>query len=94
MSDSYLAVVQKHWSDIRDLYMVFESKKPVMLYDIQTKKIFAYPYAEFKADLNKRSQDLLERAYALASNDGQMVVFVRDNENRKLVSYVMELDAA
>ena len=32
-------------------YKRFEGKRPVMLLDLQGRKIYAYPYEEFKADL-------------------------------------------
>jgi hypothetical protein len=92
MSDPYFAAVRLQWLNIRGVYITFESKKPIILYDIQEEKIFAYPYQEFKADMTKRNQEILERAYTSASNDRRMVVFVRDNENRKLVSYVLDID--
>jgi hypothetical protein len=31
--------------------MAYGSKKPIILYDIHEKKIYAYPYKEFKATL-------------------------------------------
>ena len=69
-------------------------KKPVMLYDIHEKKIYAYPYREFKADLSEKSQLSLEIDYKSTSVRGGMIVFVRDNIEQKLVSYVMNIDAA
>ena len=43
MSDQYYSAIQEQWSNIRGLYMVYGSKKPIMLYDIHEKKIYAYP---------------------------------------------------
>ena len=62
-----------------------------MLYDIQEQRIYAYPYKEFKAEMNRRSQDMLEKQYQNALTNDQMVVFVRDNENEKLISYSVPL---
>ena len=92
MSDPYLNAIQEQWSDIRGLYMTYGSKQPIILYDLQEKKIYAYPYKEFKAELSKKSQALLEHDYKSASVLGSMVVFVRDNMERKLVSYIMSID--
>jgi hypothetical protein len=61
-----------------------------MLLDIQEQKIYAYPYSEFKSDLTKRSQVQLEEQYEKAILNNKMVIFVRDNEKRKLVSYSVE----
>jgi hypothetical protein len=93
MSDSYFEAIVEEWQYIRSLYLTFSSKKPIMLYDIQDKKIYAYPYKGFKQDLSRKSQQLLERDYKSASVRGSMIVFVRDNAERKLVSYVMSIDS-
>jgi len=72
------------------LYKRFEDKKPVMLLDIQEQKIYAYPYNDFKSEVSKRSQIQLEEQYEAAILNNEMVVFVRDNEKRDLVSYSLE----
>ena len=41
--------------DILMFYGRFREKRPVMLLDLQGRKIYAYPYEEFKADLGQRS---------------------------------------
>jgi hypothetical protein len=92
MSDPYFTAIQEQWPNIRGLYMTYKSKKPIVLYDIHEDKIYAYPYKEFKAELSIKSQESLERDYKSASALGRMVVFVRDNLERKLVSYVMDID--
>jgi hypothetical protein len=92
MSDPYFKAIQEQWPNIRALYMTYGSKKPIVLYDIHEQKIYAYPYKEFKAEMSKESQASLERDYKSASALGSMVVFVRDNIERKLVSYTMSID--
>ena len=94
MSDQYYSAIQVQWSNIRGLYMAYGSNNPVMLYDIQENKIYAYPYKEFKAELSKKSQVSLEIDYRSTSVRGGMIVFVRDDIERKLVSYVMNIGAA
>ena len=94
MSNLYYSAIQEQWSNIRGLYMAYGSNNPVMLYDIHDNKIYAYPYKEFKAELSERSQASLEIDYKSTSVSGGMIVFVRDNMERKLVSYVMSIDAA
>jgi len=92
MSDPYFNAIQEQWPNIRGLYPTYKSKKPIILYDLQEKKIYAYPYEEFKAELSKNSQASLERDYKSASDLESMVIFVRDNMERKLVSYIMSID--
>ena len=42
--------------------------------------------------MSKKSQASLEHDYKSASVFGSMVVFVRDNIKRKLVSYIISID--
>ena len=92
MSDPYFEAIREQWPNIRGLYLTCGSKKPIILYDIQEKKIYAYPYKEFKAEMSKKSQASLEHDYRSASALGSVIVFVRDNIERKLVSYTMSID--
>jgi hypothetical protein len=91
MGDPYLDVVYQHQSLILNLYERYADKKPVMLFDIQEQRIYAMPYAEYRAGLSKRSQAALKQQYEAAIADGEIVVFVRDNEKEKLVSYSLPL---
>ena len=68
-------------------YALHEDKKPVLLYDIQQRRLYVYPYEPFKADLTPRSQASLTDQYEKALDHDQIVVFVRENLERKLVSY-------
>jgi hypothetical protein len=92
MDDPYLEAIEEQWPNIRGLYSICESERPVILYDIQEKKIYAYPYREFRAELSKKSQESLKRDYEFACAHGRMIVFVRDNLERRLVSYMMGMD--
>ena len=89
LNDPYLDIVAEHWRPIVRLYVAFEDRRPVMLFDVQEMRVYAYPYVEFKTSLSKRSRLLLDRQYNDASRDDKIVVFVRDNEQRKLVSYCL-----
>jgi hypothetical protein len=71
-------------------YKRFREKRPVMLLDLQGRKIYAYPYEEFKADLGQRSQAMLTADYEKAIAKDKVVVFVRDNLTRRLVSMLFD----
>ena len=58
-------------------YKRFEEKRPVMLLDLQSQKIYAYPYKDFKAELSKKSQVMLAADYEKAIAKDKIVVFVR-----------------
>ena len=86
-SDYLLDAAHEHWPHILTLYQCFEDKKPVMLFDMQEQRIYAYPYAEFRGDLSAKSQRSLKDQYERAVRENKIVVFVRDNERRRLVSF-------
>jgi hypothetical protein len=93
-SDPLWAALGEHYEHICFLYRQFSDKHPVMLLDIQEQRIYAYPYREFAAELSARSQASLARQYPAAVADGDMVVFVRDNVERRLVSYSVPTEQA
>lgn len=75
---------------IQMMYEAFAEKRPVMLFDIHEQRIYAYPYAEFSKDLSVRSQRSLKKQYEQAVHGDTIVVFVRDNERRRLVSFSLD----
>jgi hypothetical protein len=79
------------WEDILKCYQQYADKKPIMLYDIQEKKIYTYAYPGFKNELMPKSQVHLEEQYQEALKNNQFVVFVRDNEKHELVSYSVDI---
>ena len=85
--DPYWEVVQSLMQDITYCYEQYREKKPVLLFDMQENRIYVYPYLEFKTDLSERSQRLLQDQYERAITDDKIVVFVGDNDAKKLVSY-------
>ena len=91
MRDPYLDIVYQHWSLIIMLHERYADKKPVMLFDVQEQRIYAMPYAEYRAELSKRSQASLKKQYERAMANGEIVIFVRDNQEEKLVSYSLPL---
>jgi hypothetical protein len=88
-TDPLVEAAQNNLPLILALYKIFEEKRPVMLFDLQSQKIYAYPYMEYKANLNERSQAILERQYQEAITEDKIVVFVRDNKSRRLTSMVL-----
>jgi hypothetical protein len=88
-ADYLLEAAEANWQHILMMYKLFEEKNPIMLYDLQEQRVYAYPYPEFKAELSERSQQSLTEQYEDAVRDGKIVVFVRDNEQRRLRSFSM-----
>lgn len=90
-SDYLLDAARENWSHILGLYRLCEHRGPIIvLYDIQEQRVYAYPFQEFKAELSERSQLSLQEQYEEAARQGKIVVFVRDNDRRRLVSFSLE----
>lgn len=92
MSDPYVDLIQQHWPHIAALYNQHAEKRPVMLLDVQEGDIHAFPYEEFTTLLDAPSQRALEEQYGRAIANRQMVIFVRDVENRIFQSYNLALE--
>jgi hypothetical protein len=89
-NDDLVEAAESFLPQIRMFYRRFEDKRPVMLLELPTLRIYAYPSREFKADLSERSQAMLEDQYERAVADGKIVVFVRDDETQRLVSMTFD----
>lgn len=89
-SDYLLEAAEENWPHILTAYRQFEDKKPVVLYDLQEQRIYVYPYADFLSELSEKSQLTLKDQYERAVRDNKIVVFIRDNERRRLVSFSMD----
>jgi hypothetical protein len=88
--DELLDAALEQYDDIVMMYEMFDDKRPVMLFDIQEQRIYAYPYKEFRDEMNERSQRILKQQYEQAQVDGQIVVFVRDNVKQKFRSFSLD----
>jgi hypothetical protein len=92
-TDDYLFdALSEYWEHVVVAYKQCEGKRPIMLYDIQEKQIYAYQYEGFKNEMSAESQISLAEQYERALASGQMVVFVRDNDNERLVSYSLDYE--
>jgi hypothetical protein len=90
MTDLEAEYVDAAWIDIqtiRHLYSRFARKWPVMLLELPIRRVYAYAFRGYRAELSPRSQALLDEQYEEAAQTGEMVVFVRDEDRRKLVSF-------
>ena len=56
MSDPYLEIIQTYWEAISQGYNEYAEERPVMLLEIQTGDLHAFPPAEFKQLLDPQSQ--------------------------------------
>lgn len=92
MQDPYLGVIKEQWQSIAETYNQFAEQRPIMLMDIQASIIHAYPYEEFVLLLDASSRHQVEMQYRRAVESRQMVLFVRDTDNKVFQSYTLALE--
>jgi hypothetical protein len=93
MSEDYLLdAALEHWDMLLRAYKLHEEHKPIVLFDIQEQRIYVYPYKNFKEELNSGNKASLQDQYERAIATNKIVVFVRDNVNRRLVSFSLDYE--
>ncbi len=92
MQDPYLELIKEQWPSIADTYNHYAERRPIMLVDVQESVIHAYPYEEFVLLLDAPSRRQIEMQYRRAMDNRQMVLFVRDTNNKVFQSYTLALE--
>jgi hypothetical protein len=88
--DDLVNAAGENAGSILTVYKKYAKKKPVMLLELPEQLIYAYPYLEFKTTLSERSQKMLEKEYEEALTNKQFVIFVKDNLQKKLISFSVD----
>jgi hypothetical protein len=87
--DDLLDAAYRRKDDIQRAYRQWKDKKPIAVLHLAEQRIYVFPYREFKADLSAADQASLEDQYELAVAGNKIVVFIQDNERKRLVSFSM-----
>lgn len=88
--DYLIEMARQRETSILGFYSQFAGKNTVMRLELPEDKIYAYPYLEFKNSLSERSQKILDDEYPEALAQKLIVVFVKDNERRKKISFSID----
>lgn len=91
-TDPYLDLIQQQWPAIAETYNQYAAQQPIMLMDVQNAEIHAYPFEEFVLVLEAASRRQVEAQYRRALAKRQMVLFVRDADNKIFQSYTLALE--
>ncbi len=91
-NDPYLDLIHQQWPAIADTYNQFAEQQPIMLVDVQNAEIHAYPFEEFVMVLDAASRRQVEAQYRRAIANRQMVLFMRDTDNKVFQSYTLALE--
>ena len=93
-ADPYFDVVKEHWEAIVHVFQQFADKNPVLLFDVQEGRIYAYPFEGFAAELSAKDRPGAAAQHAKVVAGKTILVFVRDNVQRRLVSYSVDRGGA
>ncbi len=88
MSDPYMEKIQQSWDEITGMFVLFEDKKPIIEFDTVHHLILAHPAEEYLDGLSDRTRNQTKQQYRKAVSEGAVMVFVRDEVNEVLRSYI------
>jgi hypothetical protein len=89
INKKYLKVVNKIKNDVYHFYQISNQKDLIFIYEMPKGQILSYIYKEYWESLNPKSQELLKIQYKEANENGQLVLFIRDEEARVFKSYTI-----
>ncbi len=92
MANPYMDLIQSQWEHISALYNEFADKRPIILLDVDAGELHAYPFEKIKEIFDSGSQLTLEEQYRRAVATRQMVLIVRDKENKQTLTYTIKLE--
>ena len=89
----YLDVIDDAWPTIMRAYNDFKEKQPVILFDVEDKKIYAYPYEDLKNEFKSTEEKTnFKEQYESAISSGKFILLVKDNKNEKLVAMTLDIE--
>ena len=91
MQDPYLSIIDQHWENILMVYQIFKGKNPIIEYDIDDQKIYAYSANDYIQTLSSRTREETQNLYQDAIRMDKFMLFVKDTKNRRLRSYIFSL---
>lgn len=84
----YTELISEFWPTVMLAWDEHGDKKPIIECDVDTRKVLAMPAKEYLAGLSERTREAAQRNFEEISANGGMMVFIRDDRNRILQSYV------
>ena len=88
--DDLIEVAESFLPQLLMFYRRFEDKRPVMVLELPSQRIYAYPYQEFKDGNERTVPGYAGRPVRAGHAEDKIVVFVRDNETRRFVSMTFD----
>lgn len=92
MVHDYTDQIKEFWPTILLAWDHHASQRPIIECDLDSGKVVAYPLNEYIESLSDRDIGPARENFDQTLYDGGMVVFIRDNTNRILQSYIFNPD--
>jgi hypothetical protein len=89
--DPYWDMIQERWDAIIGMYNTFRGKDQIIEFDVTDQKIYSYPAGDYINTLSERTRDQTARQFAEAKKRNQFILFVKDTQNKRLRSYILDL---
>lgn len=89
--DPYWDTIQERWDAIIGMYNAFRDKDQIIEFDITDQKIYSYPAGDYIKTLSERTRDQTAHQFAEAKKRNQFILFVKDTQNKRLRSYILDL---
>jgi hypothetical protein len=84
-----LKVVKDHRTQILSYYNQVADKRPVILLDLQRRKLRAYPFERYQKMLRQGSRPKFDAEYQKALAKDKVLVLVWDSVTRRLVTITL-----
>ncbi len=85
----YLDTLDNIVDKVYDFYNLSDREDLIMVYEMKENIIYSYIYDDYLKRLNERSREMLEEQYQKAIDSKRIVLFIRDEERKKLKSYII-----
>ena len=85
----YIKTLDEISDKVYQFYQLGGRKDLIMVYQMAEKRIYSYVYNQFRQTLSANSKAMLAEQYKEALAENKIVLFIQDDEMRKLKSYVI-----
>ena len=89
--DPYFDALGKVWPYVVRTYDDFKDEKPIIVYELPRRMVYAYPAFDYINDLTERTREQPRQLYKRAIAADEFMVFVHDTKKRVLRSYVFPI---
>jgi hypothetical protein len=86
MIRDYTDQIAEFWPTIMQAWQEHSDKHPVIECDLTSRTVTAYPAQKYIDGLSERTQKSTHQEFERLVDEGGMMVFIRDSENRVLQS--------